>query len=173
MLIAIIIALAVLVAFIAMQPPEFEVSRSMTMAASPDKIFPHVNDLHAWHDWSPWAQIDPNAKTTFEGATAGTGAIMRWASDNMKVGQGSMTITESRPNELVRLQLDFLKPMKGTNTGSFTFTPEGNQTRVTWSMIGQKNFISKAMNLVMSCEKMVASQFDKGLAQMKAVVDAK
>ena len=55
-----------------------------------------------------------------------------------------MTITESRPNELVKLKLDFLKPMKGTNTGEFVFRPEGNQTAVTWSMSGKKNFVAKA-----------------------------
>lgn len=83
-----------------------------------------------------------------------------------------MTITDSRPNELIRFRLDFLKPMKATNTVKFTFEPEGDQTVVTWSMFGQNNFMAKAIGLFMDCEKMVGDQFEQGLANMKSVVTA-
>ena len=39
-------------------------------------------------------------------------------------------------------------------------------------MFGNNNFIGKAMGLVMNCDKMVGGQFEKGLAQMKSVVEA-
>ena len=44
-----------------------------------------------------------------------------------------MTVTESRPAELVRIKLDFVKPMAGTSTTEFTFKPQGNQTTVTFA----------------------------------------
>jgi hypothetical protein len=83
-----------------------------------------------------------------------------------------MTITESRPNELVQFKLDFLKPFKATNTAEFTFKPEGNQTTVTWSMYGKNSFIGKAVGLFINCDKMVGGQFEQGLAQMKSVAEA-
>ncbi len=83
-----------------------------------------------------------------------------------------MTIAESRPNELIRFKLEFLKPFKATNTAEFTFKPEGNQTVVSWSMSGKKNFIFKAISLFMDYDKMIGGQFEKGLADMKSVAEA-
>src|SRR5262249_43588477 len=112
----------------------------------------------------------PNATGTYEGPAAGPGATMHWAG-NMKVGEGSMKILESQPNKLIRIQLDFLKPMRGTDTAEWTFTPEGSGTRVSWTMFGKNNFVSKAMSLVMNCDKMIGGQFEKGLSQLQSVVE--
>ena len=84
-----------------------------------------------------------------------------------------MTITESRPNELVRIKLEFIKPFASTNTTEFTFKPEGNQTSVTWTMAGEKNFISKAMCMFMDMDKMVGGDFEKGLAALKALTETR
>jgi hypothetical protein len=99
------------------------------------------------------------------------GALFKWAGNN-QVGEGTMTITESRPSELIRIKLEFLKPFAATNASEFTFTPQGNQTVVTWSMSGKNNLIGKAMSLVMNCDKMVGGQFERGLASMKSVVES-
>ena len=152
------------------QPDEFKMSRSTTISASPDKIFPHVNDLHKWETWSPWAKLDPNAKSTFEGPTAGVGSSMAWDGNN-KVGSGKMTITDNKPGETIRFRLDFLKPMQATNTAEFTFKPEGGHTCVNWSMSGKNSLAGKVFGLFMNCDKMVGAQFEQGLASLKRVVE--
>jgi hypothetical protein len=43
---------------------------------------------------------------------------------------------------------------------------------VTWSMTGQNNFMAKAIHLFMNMDKMIGRQFEKGLAEMKSVVEA-
>jgi hypothetical protein len=73
---------------------------------------------------------------------------------------------------LVRLRLEFLKPMTATNTAEFTFQPDGGNTVVTWAMSGKRNFPGKLFGLVLNCDKMCAGQFDKGLAQLKSSVEA-
>jgi len=83
-----------------------------------------------------------------------------------------MTLTESQPNDLIRINLEFLKPFKATNTAEFIFKPEGNQTVVTWSMFGKNNFMSKAFGLFVNCDKMVGGQFEQGLASMKVIAEA-
>jgi hypothetical protein len=105
------------------------------------------------------------------GAPAGVGAIYAWTGNN-EVGEGRMTITESRRSDLVRVKLEFFKPFAATNTAEFTFKPDGNQTAVTWSMFGQNNFMAKAIHLFMNMDKMIGGQFEKGLASMKSVVEA-
>ena len=156
---------------IAGQPDEFKVVRSAKITAPPEKIFPHVNDLHKWEAWSPWAKLDPNAKSSFDGASAGVGAAMSW-DGNKKIGAGKMTITESRPGELIRIRLEFIRPFQATNTAEFTFNPDGNQSLVTWSMFGQNNFGGKILGLFMNCDKMVGGDFEKGLAAMKSVMQS-
>ena len=170
-LIAIAVIVVVFLIVVAMQPSEFRVTRNATMSAPAPAVFAQVNELKKWEAWSPWAKMDPAMKQTYEGPAAGVGAISSWAGNNA-VGEGRMTITESRSNELVRFNLEFFKPMAGTSTAEFTFKPEGNRTSVTWSMTGQNNFIAKAVCLFMSMDKMLGGQFEQGLVQMKSVVEA-
>jgi hypothetical protein len=131
-----------------------------------------VNDLHNWQAWSPWAKLDPQAKVTFEGAPAGQGAVFTW-SGNDDVGEGRMTLAESRPNELIRIQVAFVRPFEGGNVSEFAFKPDGAQTAVTWTMSGRNGFIGKAMCLFVDMDKMLGGDMEKGLAQMKAVTEAK
>ena len=161
----------VLVVIIALQPSTYHVERSATMNAPAPAVFAQVNDFHKWNAWSPWAKIDPAMKQTFDGAPAGNGAGYAWVG-NSEVGEGRMTITESHPSDLVKIKLEFIKPFAATSNTVFTFKPEGNQTKVTWAMDGDKNFIAKAFHLVMNIDKMVGGDFEKGLAQMKAVTEA-
>lgn len=161
---------SVLIVLVALQPDVMKVTRSAKMAAPPARVFSEVNDYHRWEAWSPWAKLDPNAKTTFEGPDSGSGAKFSW-SGNDKIGAGTQTIIESKPDELIRIRLDFEKPMKDTNEVEFTFKPEGDETLVTWTMTGKHNFMSKAFCLVMSMDKMIGGDFEKGLASLKAIVE--
>jgi hypothetical protein len=68
--------------------------------------------------------------------------------------------------------LEFLKPFKATNIAEFTFSPQNDNTLVIWSMFGDKNFMFKAVHMLMNMDKMVGRDFEKGLAQMKQVVEA-
>jgi len=158
------------IVIVALQPAEFSVTRTAVIAAPAPAVFAQVNDFHKWAGWSPWAKLDPNMKTTYEGAPAGNGAIYSWSGNN-DVGEGRMTLTESRPSELVRIKLEFKKPFEATNTTEFSFKPESDKTLVTWSMAGENNFMAKAFGLVMNMDKMVGGDFEKGLAQLKSVAE--
>lgn len=169
-LIGLVVLIAAFAGVVALQPSEFRVSRTATIAAPAGDVFGHVNDLHKWNAWSPWAKLDPAAKVSFEGAPVGKGAVFTW-SGNEQVGEGRMTVAESRPGELVALNVDFVKPFEGKSTSEFAFKPEGNQTAVTWTMGGHHDFIGKAMCLIMNGQKMMGGEMEKGLANLKAVVE--
>ena len=131
---------------VAMQPNDFKVSRSATLAASAAALFEQVNDHHKFAAWNPWMKLDPKVKNTCSGAPSGVGAVCRWEGDS-NVGAGTSTIIESRPGELVRFKMDWRKPMEGTSTVDFTFKPEGDKTVVTWSMYGKNGSMAKAVSL--------------------------
>lgn len=168
----VVIGLIVLVfcVVVAVQPATYHIERSATINAPATVVFQHVNDFHKWDAWSPWSKLDPAMKTSYEGASAGTGAIYYW-NGNDQVGEGRMTITESRPSDLIKIKLEFIKPFAATNATEFTFKPQGNQTAVTWTMDGNNNFVGKAASLFMNMDKMVGTDFEKGLAQMKKLAE--
>jgi uncharacterized protein YndB with AHSA1/START domain len=173
MLYKILIAVAVLVILfllvVATRPADFRISRTATITAPPELVFEQVNDLHKWQDWSPWAKLDPEAKITFDGPAAGQRASFHWAG-NSKVGEGTMTLEESRPSELVRFKIDFMRPFAATNAAEFTFKPAGDQIEVTWTMTGKNGFMAKAFNMFVDCDKMVGGDFEKGFENLKGLV---
>jgi len=170
-LIGFVVVIAVFLGVVAMQPGEWRVTRSSTMAAPAAAVFAQVNDFHRWEAWSPWEKLDPTMKRSFEGAPSGTGAIYAWVG-NSDVGEGRMTLTESRPAELVRIRLDFVKPFEATSMVEFAFKAEGDKTTVAWTMEGKNNFVCKAFSLFMNTDKMVGGDFEKGLAQLKSVAES-
>ena len=169
-LIVLAAAIAILLVVIALRPADFHYSRSATIAASPATLFEQVNDLHNFQKWNPWAKVDPNAKITYSGPPSGVGAAYSWAGNN-EVGEGTMTLTDSKPGELARFKMEFRKPMEGLSTTDFTFKPVGDKTLVTWGMYGPQPFIGKAMSLVIDSDKMCGDQFEKGLANLAALVE--
>lgn len=166
-----LISFLVFAIVVALQPDEFVVTRSGTIEAQPAAVFPYVNDLRKLNEWSPWARLDPNIKNEFSGPEAGEGAKFHWVG-NENVGEGIMTITESRPVEEVTLKLEFIQPMAAVNSTKFTLKPEGNGTVVTWTMSGENNFMGKAFCLVMNMDKIIGDQFEQGLANMKSLVES-
>ena len=163
------VLLLAFVAFIATRPAEFTITRKVSIAAPPDVIFPIVNDFHNWKKWSPWEELDPKMTTAFDGAAAGQGAIYSWKG-NDQVGEGRMTILESKPSDLVVIKLEFLKPFEATNTTTLNLIP-GPQTEVIWKMDGKNNFMSKAAGVFMNMDELIGKDFEKGLGKLKALAE--
>ena len=174
MLIKILVVLAVVVVVVALlaalQAGTYRVVRTAVLAAPPAKIFVHTNDLHSYQTWNPFGKSDSAATYTYEGPATGVGSVLKWSSSG-QTGAGTMTTVESRTNELVRYRLVFIRPMAGTGEMAFTLQPQGGQTLVTWSMEGDKSYLAKLMGLFMSMEKMLGGAFERGLGELKTIVE--
>ncbi len=175
MLTSILVGLAVLIVVFLIvasrRPDELRVERRITLSAPPALAFAQIKDLHKWQEMSPYVKDDPAAKTTYAGPDAGVGASFSW-SGNAKVGEGRMTIMESRPNELVRFKFEFFKPWYCTNTTDFILRSTGAGTEVIWAMAMKNNFIAKASGLVLNMDKMIGENFEAGLVNLKAIAEA-
>lgn len=166
-LIVVALLVVMLLVVVALRPAAFRIERSRVITASPQTLFEQIDDLHQWHQWSPWARRDPAMQVDYVGATRGPGAEYHW-SGNREVGKGSMIISDSRPGELVRMQLEFLEPFRASNIAEFALRPETGGTRVVWSMSGRNGFVGKLMGLVFDMDTMLGKDFDQGLAALKA-----
>ena len=169
-LIGLLAIVIVFVIIVALQPPEYRVVRSASISAPPATVFAQVNDFHNWQAWSTWAKLDPGMKQSYEGPPAGTGAIYSWVG-NAKVGEGRMTLTESRPNELIRIKLDFIKPLEGHNVAEFALAPQGDSTSVTWTMDGPSPYVGKLIGVFVNMDTMIGKEFETGLANLKGIAE--
>ena len=151
--------------------PTFSVSRSAFIPAPAAEIYAHVIGFREWLDWSPWEGLDPSMQRSYSGPVQGVGASYTWKG-NGKAGAGTMEIVEAVEASKIQLRLEFTKPMKAVNPTSFTFVPEGSGTRVTWTMQGENKGLGRVFALFMNMDKLVGGDFEKGLAQLAAVVAA-
>ncbi|RUW76962.1 MAG: polyketide cyclase [Mesorhizobium sp.] len=171
-LIILVVIIAAVLVYAATRPNDFVVSRSASVKAPAEAIFPLINDFKRWPEWSPYEKLDPQMKRTLSGPEGGKGAAYGWES-NGKAGVGRMEITNSVPSSLVSLKLDFEKPFRANNTVDFTLTLSGEATTVTWAMRGARPFIAKLMGLFMNFDTLIGKDFEVGLANLKRATEHK
>jgi hypothetical protein len=150
---------------------DFALSRSITINAPADRVHSHLDDFREWQAWSPWEGLDPHLERTFTGPASGIGSHYAWAG-NKKAGQGTMEITGSTPSR-VEIALEFLAPFKASNVTTFELVPAGaGATQVTWRMTGERGAVMGLMGKLYF-DKAIGKDFEKGLAQLKAVSEAR
>ena len=170
--IILVVIIAGILIYASTQPDTFSVTRKLTIKASPEILFAEINDFHRWKAWSPWEIKDPAMTRTFSGSPSGVGTIYEWNGNN-DVGQGRMEILESVLPKKIIIKLDFFKPIEGHNTAEFTFTPMPDGTLVNWEMRGPNMFIGKVMSVFMNMDKMIGTDFEAGLANLKQLTESK
>lgn len=163
--------IAAVLIYAAFKPKTFLLERRTTIAAPPHLVFPLIDNLKAFNTWNPFAKQDPAQTIYYENITEGCGAAYRW--EGAKSGVGRLQVSESAPSERVTMNLDFAKPMEAHNKVVFSLTPQGAGTEVTWAMSGAMPYLHRLMTTFFSMDKMVGGEFDKGLASLKIIAEAK
>ncbi|HTD05457.1 SRPBCC family protein [Undibacterium sp.] len=168
-LLGIIVALVVLVFAIALLlPNEYTVTRSIVINAPAEKIYPLIASPAEWKKWSVWNQRDPAMQMTFSGPASGAGAAWDWQSKTQ--GNGGMKFTQATPNQNIDYELHF-EGMDRPSSGALKLEPQDGGTKLTWSMQGtsEGNLMMKLFAPFM--DKMVGSDFDSGLKNLKKLVE--
>ena len=170
-LIVLVVIIAGFVAFAATRPGSYRVERSAKIDAPAAVVFAQLEDLKAWSAWSPWEGKDPLMTKTFEGPAKGVGAAYTWQG-NDKVGEGKMTITDSRPPSNLKLRLEFIKPFAAVATTELTVQPDSaGSSSVLWAMEGTNNLIAKMFGLFMNMDTMIGNDFATGLANLRVIAE--
>ncbi len=148
--------------------PKFSVVRSATIAAPPAVVYELVADPRRWKEWSVWNRRDPQMTMSYSGAASGAGAVWAWKSASE--GDGRMTFTEAEPGRRIAYEL-FFPDFGTTSTGALVLSPEGEGTKISWSIDGDLggNPVSRWFALAM--DKLVGKDFESGLANLKAVAE--
>jgi uncharacterized protein YndB with AHSA1/START domain len=148
-------------------PSQVTVTRSTEIAAPPEKVFAIVGDMRRFNEFSPWAELDPNIKYTFEGPASGIGQKMSWTSENANVGNGSQTIVEHEPPKHVGLELDF---GMGKQLATWDLVPSATGTTATWGFKSDLDGIpAKWFGLMF--DRWIGADYEKGLAKLKTAAE--
>jgi hypothetical protein len=169
-LVAVLVLVVGILVFAATKPNTLRVERSASIKAPPEKIFPLINDFRSWGQWSPYEKRDPDMKRTYSGTGNGKGAIYGW-DGNANIGSGRMEILDTSPPSKIVIKLDFIKPFEAHNTAEFTMVPAGDTTNVSWVMYGPNSYFGKLMSVFMNMDRMIGTDFETGLANLKAITE--
>jgi uncharacterized protein YndB with AHSA1/START domain len=165
-IIGIIVLLIVVYALVAMLAfsKEYHFEKSVVINAPKEKVWQNVGSTKAMNVWNPFAKADPNIQIVYSGAQGTVGDSYHWKG-NKDVGEGEQTVTAVVPNEKVSSDLHFIEPWEGTAKANFILTPEGNGTKVTWTMDNELTSVMKIMKPMMDMQ--MDKMFGQGLDDLK------
>jgi uncharacterized protein YndB with AHSA1/START domain len=168
--IAIIILITAVLALAATKPDRFQVRRSITINAPPEKVFALINDFHKWDRWEPQGEEDPAMHRTYSGPIEGKGAISEWSGSG-STGKGRTAIVESEPSRMVSIKVDWERPFEAHNINEFVLEPAGGATKVIWSIDISNLYIMKVMSIFVNIQKEFGKHMESGLSSLKAAAE--
>ncbi len=145
-------------------PKTYSVSRTQIINAPDSIIYTNIANFNEFVKWNPWSKMEPNAKITISGAAAQENHLYEW--NGKENGQGQMLIKSITKNQMVDIELKFIKPFETIADTRFDIEKTVDGNLVTWTMSGEsENIFNKWMNLFM--DKMIGKDFEDGLKFLK------
>jgi len=150
--------------FLQFLPSNYKVERSIVINRKASVVFNKVNTASDWK-WQAWYSTDPDMGIELTGPDEGVDAKRCWSSDNIDVGNGCLTIIESKPNSMIKTQIDIAA--QNPTYGTWMFVEKDGVTSVDWKleMDMGSNFIGKVVGLFM--ENRIAYVLEEGLENLK------
>lgn len=167
-LLGVIIAIALIAAIFL--PNSYEVQRKIIIKKPANMVFYQIADFKNWEKWSPWNASDKDAKFTFAGQDGKVGSKMMWDGDT--IGKGSMTITKIHEFDRIETDLELIHPWSMKSHEFFTFDHGHGNTLLTWYDVGKLSYpLGRIMNLFYNMDKLMGPDFEKGLKNIKALLE--
>ncbi len=166
--IGILIVLVILYSIVAMLAfsKDYHYERSVIVNAPKEKVWPHISSTRAFNVWNPFAKADQNLIITYKGNAGEIGDSYYWKG-NDDVGEGKQEIIGIVPYQKTTSKLYFIKPWEGEATSELIISPEGNNTKVTWTMNNKLTALMKPMKPFMDMQ--MGKMFDQGFADLKKI----
>lgn len=163
--------LIVLVAAIFMKK-EYSVEREVVINKSRTEVFDYVRYLKNQDNFSVWNMADPNMKKELKGTDGTVGAVASWESSMDDVGQGEQEIKKIEDGVRLDMEIRFIKPFEATDNAYFLTSDAGNgQTSVKWGFNGAMPYPMNVMLPFMNMDEMLGGDLEKGLQNLKAILE--
>jgi hypothetical protein len=169
LVLGIVVLIGILAAVAVGLPAHVTVARSVVINAPESAIFPYVNNLRRFGDWSPWKLRDPQLTITYGGPEEGKGAQIQWTSQKPSIGTGSMEISNSDLNRTVELAVNF-NNLEGTS--SFDIGPAGSGSKLTWSFGYDTGSSPLKRWKALMLDGFIGAEYRAGLDKLKEKIEA-
>jgi predicted transcriptional regulator YdeE/uncharacterized protein YndB with AHSA1/START domain len=143
--------------------PSFTITKSITIDATPEKIYSIISDYHHWPAWSPWLITEPGVNV--EVKTDGK----QYSWQGKRTGSGEMKMIKENAPQRMDMVVNFLKPWKSTSPVWFELKQQGQATEVTWGMTGSLPFFMFFMTKTMTAY--LRMDYERGLRMLKDYVE--
>ncbi|MDA8708148.1 SRPBCC family protein [Hellea sp.] len=145
------------------------IERSVEVDAYPEDVFPILNDLETYSQWSPLHAQIADAQIIYGGADEGIGQTMAWQGSEGAYPFGSQEIIESQPEEFVQVKVN-LAGREATATHAILPLPDGESVTVlTKSEIDLGGFPYLARVRSKLRQGWYDDQFDQSLVRLKTI----
>lgn len=148
---------------------EYKVERTLVIKTDKATVINKLKSLKEFQLWSPWAELDPGQKNTFEGTDGEVGSKQHWEG-NEDVGKGTMTITNINESR-VDYDLKFIEPFESDSKSYYIAEETDGGVKVTWGMTGANPYPMNVMTAMMDMDGMIGKDFEKGLNKLKSQLE--
>jgi len=170
LIIGIVIAIPLVLAIFTKK--EYQVEKKITIRQPKINVFDYIRMLKNQDNFSVWATMDPGMKKYYRGTDGHPGFVSGWESQNKNVGKGEQEIKEVINGERIEYEIRFIKPFEAIARAAMkTDSVAQNETLVTWQFDSRMNYPMNIMLLFMNIDKMVGNDLEKGLVNLKQVLE--
>ncbi|HXS37073.1 MAG TPA: SRPBCC family protein [Flavipsychrobacter sp.] len=163
--ILIIVLVLIVVILGLIEPKDISVERTVMIKAPKDMVFDQMVKFKNWVNWDPWYKADSTMKIDYMGNDGAPGSSYHWMSK--KAGEGSIENIAVKDGQL-DFSMHMIKPWKQNSDGILKAEDAGNgQTKASWGFTSHFSFPWNSMLAFMNMDKMLDSDFDRGLQYLK------
>ena len=145
--------------------------RSVQIESYPEDVFPYLNDLQLYSQWSPIYSLLNDAEIIYGGASSGVGQTMAWQNGSGAYPFGAQEIVQSQEGEFVQLDVN-LAGQSATATHAILLSEDGESVTVLTKseiQLGGFPFLERVRSKLRS--GWFNTQFDEGLARLKTIAE--
>ncbi|HAP02071.1 MAG TPA: polyketide cyclase [Bacteroidetes bacterium] len=165
-----IIALGLITA--AVVKSDYAVTREVTISKPKQQVFDYIKFIGNQDNYSVWNNKDPKMKKEKRGTDGTVGFVASWDSEMKDVGKGEQEIKAIKDGERIDMELRFMKPFTATDNAFMTTEAlDSTTTKVQWGFNGKMPYPMNLMLLFMNMDKMLGDDLQKGLDNLKVVME--
>lgn len=164
----ILIAIPLLVALF--MSKDYALEREVTINKPKQVVFDYVKYLKNQNNYSTWNRMDPDMKQSYRGTDGAPGFVSAW--ESKMVGDGEQEIKKITEGERVDTELRF-KGMFAAISPAYMTTEavSDSVTKVKWGMEGHMAYPMNFMQVFMSMEDMIGTEYEKSLLTLKGILE--
>ena len=170
-----LIAFITFIAFLhALARKRYDINRTMVINAPRDLVFSFVGRLKNYPLWVPWFKKYPNTRLKQKGEDGKLGAAIYWKGANRGMGEGFQKIIKVKHPRVFETRILFIKPVKVSMLTYFAVKElEPGKSKVVWGIRGTLPFPLSVISLFYSPNKLMGSDIEKGLLNLKTNMEKK